>query len=221
MTIDRHTREIVLYDYWRSSAAYRVRIALALLDLPYQSRPVDLLQKAHREPDYVTLNPQGLVPALQIDGQVMTQSLAIIEYLHATTPGSLLLPSDEKDKQRTRQLSYAIAMEIHPVCNLSVATFATRHSGDGDAAKRAWMQHFIGQGLANFEALLQQENQGPFCLSKGPTMADCCLIPQLYNAERWCVDFASHRRICAAHAAAKELDAFRNAHPDATRPPKD
>ena len=214
-------RTVVLFDYWRSSASYRVRIALGLLGIEYEARPVNLLKGGHRAPDYLKMNPQGLVPALLIDGRVMTQSLAIIEYLHATTDGSSLLPNGEIGKQKVRQLSYAIAMEIHPICNLSVATYAAEQCGGGDDAKRMWMRHFIGSGLANFEAMLADAGDGPFSTGDRPTLADCCLIPQLYNAERWGVDYASHARICRVRDAAADIDAFRAAHPDAVGPPEE
>ncbi|MEE2866135.1 MAG: maleylacetoacetate isomerase, partial [Pseudomonadota bacterium] len=170
-------KDIVLYDYWRSSASYRVRIALNLLKLDVDYRPVNLLTRAHLEDDYLALNPQGLLPALIVDGKTLTQSLAIIEYLHATTPGSTLMPDDVDGQYRVRQLSYAIAMEIHPVCNLGIVGHVAELTGGGDDAKKAWMQRFIGKGLAAFENLL--DDNGPFCHGETPSMADCCLMPQL------------------------------------------
>ncbi len=211
---------IVLYDYWRSSASYRVRIALNLLGLSVESRQVNLLTGANRSVDYLRLNPQGLVPTLVVDGTPMTQSLAIIEYLHATYPSVGLLPPDPAGQYRVRQLSYAIAMEIHPVCNLGVAEHVAEIAGGGDETKLGWMRHFIGRGLAAFEALLAAEG-GSFCHGDQPTMADCCLIPQLYNAERWGVDYCKHERIVRAADAASDLKAFRDAHPDEVGPPKD
>lgn len=213
------SRGIVLYDYWRSSASYRVRIALGLLGLDRRTIPVDLLTGAHRAPAYLELNPQGLVPTVVVDGRTLTQSLAIIEYLHATTDGSTLLPDDAPGRFRVRQVSYAIAMEIHPICNLSVARHAAGLAGGGEDAARDWMRHFIGKGLAALEALLAQEEAGPFCCGDGPTMADCCLVPQLYNADRWGMDYAAHARIRRAAGAAAEIEAFRLAHPDAVGPP--
>ena len=206
-------KQFVLYDYWRSSASYRVRIALYLLGIEPELRPVNLLSGDHRTADYISLNPQGLLPTLEIDGKCFTQSLAIIEYLHATTPGSTLLPSAPEDQFRVRQLAYAIAMEIHPVCNLSVVSHATRFADNRDLAKREWMQHFISKGLNAFETLLAA-NKGPFCFGAHPTMADCCLMPQLYNAARWGVETSGLGRIQEAAAAANALPAFRAAHPD-------
>ncbi|MEM9230578.1 MAG: maleylacetoacetate isomerase [Pseudomonadota bacterium] len=204
----------VLYDYWRSSASYRVRIALNLLGLRYEARPVNLLTGAHRAADYLKINPQGILPSLEIDGHRLTQSLAIIEYLHATRNGSTLLPADPIGQHSTRQLSYAIAMEIHPVCNLGVAAHVVGLTEGGAAEKKAWMQHFIAPGLAAFEALMAQGDATDFCLGDTPTMADCCLIPQLYNADRWGVDYASHARISRIAASAQDHPAFAAAHPD-------
>lgn len=209
----------VLYDYWRSSASYRVRIALNLLGRDYDSRQVNLLTGAHRETPYRDVNPQALLPALVIDGRTLTQSLAIVEYLHATTEGSKLLPDDPVGQARVRQLSYAVAMEIHPVCNLGVAAHAAELAGGGDAAKKAWMQHFISPGLAALEALLAQGGTGHFCFGDAPTMADCCLVPQLYNADRWGVDYGDHAHIRRIAERARALPAFAAAHPDRVGPP--
>lgn len=210
---------IVLHDYWRSSASYRVRIALNLLGRPYTARQVNLLDRSHKASAYLDLNPQGLLPTLEIDGLVLTQSLAILEYLHATTSGSTLLPEGAVAQARVRALCHAIAMEIHPVCNLHVAAHVAELTGGGDDAKRAWMQHFIAKGLAAFEGMLARGETGPFCHGAVPTMADCCLMPQLYNAARWGVDVSGHPRILAAAEVARALPAFADAHPDRIGPP--
>lgn len=211
-------RTAILSDYWRSSASYRVRIALNLLDIPATLKPVNLLSGDHRSDGHLAQNPQGLLPTLEIDGKTLTQSLAIIEYLHATTAGSLLLPGDIDGQYRVRQLSYAIAMEIHPVCNLSVAQHVLDLTGGGNDTRSEWMRHFIEKGLVAFEQLLRT-SEGPFCFGAHPTMADCCLIPQLYNADRWGVDVSGFARIREAAGAAESLKAFRNAHPDAVGAP--
>jgi maleylacetoacetate isomerase len=205
--------KVVLYDYWRSSASYRVRIALNVLDIEYRTVPVDLLEGAHKRPDYLTLNPQGLVPTLAIDGRVMTQSLAIIEYLSETRPNAGILPADPFDRQRVRALAQAVAMEIHPICNLRVASHVVELTGD-DGARAAWMRRFIGAGLVAVEAMLKREAR-PFCFGNRPTMADFCLVPQLYNARRWKVDLAPFERIIAIDAECSSLTAFQSAHPDA------
>jgi len=212
-------KDIVFYDYWRSSASYRVRIALNLLGLEAEYRPVNLLKRAHLDEQYLALNPQGLLPALIIDGKTLTQSLAIIEYLDATIEGSNLLPDDADGQYRVRQLSYAIAMEIHPVCNLSVIKHVSDLTGGGDETKVAWMRHFIGKGLAAFEDLL--DDNGPFCHGSTPTMADCCLIPQIYNADRWGVDLSGYPKIARVIAACGPLEAFKMAHPDVIGAPTD
>lgn len=211
-------RNPVLYDYWRSSASYRVRIALNLLGLETELRPVNLLTGANQTEDYLSMNPQGLLPTLVIDGKHLTQSLAIIEYLHATTEGSKLLPKEIDGQYQVRQLAYAIAMEIHPVCNLSVAKHVSELTGGGDETKVNWMRHFISKGLTAFEGLLQ-DTDGPFCFGDQPTMADCCLIPQLYNADRWGVDTTGFARIETVRKTTDGQEPFRAAHPDAVGAP--
>ena len=213
--------EVVLYDYWRSSASYRLRIALGLLGIAYRTVPVDLLAGGHKSPAYLQHNPQGLVPALEIDGIMMTQSVAILEYLDETRPGQGLLPTDTLARQRVRALSHVIAMDIHPVCNLGVARhvmdMATAHGEDPDAARSEWMAKYIGSGLAGFEAMLAQgpeASQGDFCHGDRPGMADICLIPQLYNAHRWGVDTSRFNRINAVSERCSAIKAFENAHPD-------
>jgi len=210
----------LLYDYWRSSASYRVRIALNLLGKTYGTRTVDLLKAQHRGDDYLALNPQGVLPTLAVDGQMLTQSLAIIEYLHATTDGSTLLPIDPLGQYRVRQLSYAIAMEIHPVCNLSVAAHVAGLTGGGDAAKKDWMQHFITKGLSALEGLLAQGGAGTCCVGDTPNMADCCLMPQLYNADRWDVPYGQHSNINRIASHLRKMDPFLRAHPDKVGSPQ-
>lgn len=211
----------ILYDYWRSSASYRVRIALNLLGRSYDTVPVNLMTGAHRDPEYLARNPQGILPSLEIDGHCLTQSLAIIEYLNTTNEGATLLPSDPLGQHRVRQLSYAVAMEIHPVCNLGVAAHVVDLTGGAEADKRAWMQHFIARGLSALEALLAQGSSGAFSYGNLPTMADCCLIPQLYNAERWGVGYQAHANIARIADTAEKHDAFAAAHPDQIGPPEE
>ena len=200
----------VLYDYWRSSAAYRVRIALAHLGLDWQSVPVDLVAGDQRGADNLARNPQGLVPTLAIDGLHLTQSLAIIEYLDETRGGGLM-PEDAAGRARVRTLSYAMAMEIHPICNLSVGKHVVEASG-GAITTEGWMRHFIARGLAALEGLLSDGARR--CHGDGLTMADCCLVPQLYNARRWGVEMGALPRIVALEAALAGLPAVQAAHPD-------
>jgi maleylacetoacetate isomerase len=203
----------VLYDYWRSSASYRVRIALNLLGIAYEAVPIDLLARKHRSPDHLARNPQGLVPVLDIDGLRLTQSLAIVEYLHETRPGSTLLPADPTSRARVRALSCAIAMDIHPVCNIGPVGYLLALTNGSESVRMAWMQKFIGDGLAALEKLLEHPATGRFCHGDQPTMADLCLVPQVYNAKRWQVDIAALGRVNAIAAACAELPAFRAAYP--------
>ncbi|WP_083213695.1 MULTISPECIES: maleylacetoacetate isomerase [unclassified Ensifer] len=208
--------ETVLYDYWRSSASYRVRIALNSLGESYRSVPVDLLAKAHKGPEHLARNPQGLVPVLEIDGERFTQSLAIIEYLAETRSHAGFLPTDPIGRQRVRMLSYAIAMDIHPTCNLGVVSYVMANAEDGEAARRNWMRKFIGEGLAAFERLLDHSATGRFCHGDSPTMVDFCLVPQVYNARRWEVDLSACPRLVAIDQNCAEIEAFARAHPDRT-----
>lgn len=204
----------VLYDYWRSSASYRVRIALNLAGIDWQSTPVDLVAGAHRSPTHLALNPQGLVPVLEIDGQRFTQSLAILQYLDSTRELGLL-PTDPVQRAKVEALAHSVAIDVHPVCNLSVVKHAT--AGE-EPARTEWMQHFITPGLAAFESLLAGFEQSPYCTGDQPSMADICLIPQLYNAERWGADFSQCPRIIKVATACSKHSAFIAAHPDAMQP---
>ncbi len=208
--------EVVLYDYWRSSASYRVRIALNLLGVDYRTVPINLLEGEHRRPDYLALNPQGFVPTLVIDGKTLTQSLAIIEYLAETRPECGLLPSDIADRQKVRALAYAVAMDIHPICNLHVVSHLMTLTDKTDA-REEWMKHFITDGLRKLEAMIGN-GDGAFSFGDTPTMADLCLVPQVYNARRWGVDLTAFTRIVDIDARCAELPAFQAAHPDRVKP---
>lgn len=206
----------VLYDYWRSSASYRVRIGLNMAGIAWRSVPVNLLAAEHRAPEHMARNPQGLVPVLEIDGLRLTQSLAILEYLDETRSLGLM-PADAPGRARVRALAHAIAMEIHPVCNLSVARAAVEASG-GALTTEAWMRRVMGPGLAAVEALLDHPATGAFCHGDRPTLADLCLVPQLYNARRWGVDLAPLPRLAAIDARMQALPAVAAAHPDRADP---
>jgi maleylacetoacetate isomerase len=205
----------VLYDYWRSSASYRVRIALNLLGLVHDTVPVDLVAGAHRSPENLERNRQGLVPTLDIDGMLLTQSLAIIEYLNDTHGG--LLPDDSPGRARVRALSYAVAMEIAPVCNLSVRTHVAALTG-GAVSAEDWQRHYIGAGLAAVERMLEAPQTGVFCHGDAVTMADICLIPQVYNARRVGLDVASWPTIAKVMARLEAIPAVHAAHPDQVKP---
>lgn len=209
--------ETVLYDYWRSSASYRLRIALNLAGIPYRAVPVDLVKSEHRAPAHLARNPQGLVPVLEIDGLLLTQSLAILGYLDETRDLGLL-PKEPGERARARALAHAIAVDLHPVCNLSVARRATELSGGAEGMPGDWMRHFIRPGLLAFEALLSGFDQAPFCTGGAPGLADICLMPQLYNARRWEVDLSGLPRLLAVAEACAANPAFAAAHPDRHRP---
>ena len=206
---------VLLHDYWRSSSAYRVRIALNLLGLRFETRPVDLLAGEQRSRMHLDANPQGLVPVLEIDGLKLSQSLAIIEYLDETRHAGFL-PRDQVDRAKARALAHAIAMDIQPVCNLRVARHAVGLGGA--ATTEGWMQHFIALGLEGFEGMLARGPDLPFCHGAVPGLADICLVPQVYNARRWGVEVDRFPRLAAIAMRAAALHAFAASHPDFVRP---
>ncbi|MEX5598001.1 maleylacetoacetate isomerase [Pseudophaeobacter sp. C1-32P7] len=209
--------DVVLFDYWRSSASYRLRIALNLAGIDYQSIPVDLVKGEQRSPEHLARNPQGFVPVLEIDGLRLTQSLAILDYLDQTRDLNLL-PKAPAERAKAQALAQSIAVDLHPVCNLAVARHATQLSGGREDMPTAWMQHFIRPGLQAFEALLAGFEQAPYCTGDAPGLADICLMPQIYNARRWEVDISDMPRLLAVEDACAQHPAFAAAHPDAVQP---
>lgn len=209
---------LVLYDYWRSTASYRVRIALNMKGLVYATRAVHLVRdggQQHAEA-YRSLNPQQLVPCL-VDGQtVITQSLAIIDYLDEVWPQPRLLPVDPGERARVRSLAMVVACDVHPLGNLRVLQYLQNQLELNDAQKLEWSRHWIAEGFAALEAMLVADGTtGRFCHGDTPTLADVCLVPQLYNARRWQVALEAYPTLCRIHAACNEVDAFRRAAPEA------
>jgi maleylacetoacetate isomerase len=208
--------EVVLYDYWRSSASYRVRIALNLAGIAYRAVSVDLVAGDQKRRTHLARNPQGLVPVLEIDSLRLTQSLAILEYLNETRDLGLL-PGEPDARARVRALAQAIAVDIHPVCNSSVVAHVVGLTGQSDA-REAWMARFIRPGLAAFETMLEGFDPAPYCCGDRPTLPDICLVPQRYNAHRWGVSVDDLPRQMTVADTCEAHPAFVAAHPDAVAP---
>ena len=202
-----------LYTYFRSSAAFRVRIALNLKGLAYEPVFVHLAKGEHRAAAYAKVNPQALLPTLELDdGTRLTQSLAIIEYLDEKHPQKPLLPKDAQERARVRSLSYLIASEIHPLNNLRVLQHLKRALNQSEDQVNAWYRHWIADGLAKLEAELAS-SKGRFCHGDTPTMADCCLVPQIFNAKRYQSDLAPYPQTMRVFEACMQLEAFDHAQP--------
>ena len=206
-----------LYTYFRSSAAYRVRIALNLKGLHYESVPVHLLRDGGEQHslDYARINPAELVPTL-VDGEyALGQSLAIMEYLDEVHPSTPLLPGSALERARIRALAQSIACEMHPLNNLRVLQYLGREHQLDEAAKATWIRHWITLGFTALEAQLQHPSTGVFCHGDTPTLADCCLVPQLFNARRFATPLERFPTLCRIEAACLALDAFQRAAPEA------
>ena len=205
-----------LYGYFRSSAAFRVRIALNLKKLDYASAFIHLRRGDQRQPSFRGVNPQGLVPALEIDDTVLIQSLPIIEYLEETHPAPPLLPPDAKGRARVRALAAIVACDIHPINNLRVLRYLLRPLGHDEAAVETWYNHWIAEGFGALENLLAGDAQtGAFCHGDAPGLADVVLVPQVFNAYRYqSLDLTPYPTILRIYRTCLELDAFAAAHPD-------
>lgn len=205
-----------LYNYFRSSASYRVRIALALKGMPYEYVAVHLAKGEHKKGDFAGMSADGFVPLLELpDGTRLNQSLAIIEYLDELHPQAPLLPADALGRARVRALSQSIACDIHPVNNLRILKYLVNTLKVGEEEKNTWYRHWTRTGLEAFERQLEQLPASRFCFGDAPTMADCCLVPQVYNAQRFNTPLEGLPRTMAAHDACMALAAFQAAQPSA------
>jgi len=207
---------MILHDYWRSSAAYRVRIALNLKGLAYTAMAHDLRTGEQSAPAYRALAPQGLVPALETGAGVMTQSLAILEWLDETHPEPAFLPADPAGRAMVRAMAYAVAMDIHPVNNLRILKALKKDFGAEQPAIDAWIRRWIGDGFDALETMVATHGRG-FAFGDTPGLADILLVPQWYNAERFATDLTPYPRLAAAVAAARALPPFAAASPQAHR----
>lgn len=207
---DALSAELTLYTYFRSSAAFRVRIALNLKGLKPELRFIHLLKHQQRTDEYRQVNPQGVVPTLIHNDRAIGQSLAIIEYLNEITPEPPLLPSDPFDRARVRQIAYAIACEVHPFGNLRVREYLIETYDRTERELADWQSLWIGQGLTAVEQLV---GNGRFCFGNTPTLADICLVPQLFNARRAAVDLSPFPKLVRIEKSAYELPAFSDAQP--------
>lgn len=205
-----------LYNYFRSSASFRVRIALALKGLRYEYVPVHVAKGEHKQAAYADITADQLVPALELDdGTRLSQSMAIIEYLDETFPTPALVPADALGRARVRALAQSIACEIHPVNNLRVLKYLSKELKVDEEAKNTWYRHWVRTGLESFERQLAQGPAGTYCFGDTPTLADCCLVPQIFNGQRFNTSFSGLPRTMAAFEACMALPAFQQAQPSA------
>lgn len=212
------TKDLVFYDYFRSSASYRVRIALGLKGLaPGDTRIVDLRSGAQNGPDYKRIEPSGLVPAFRFGEQTFGQSIAMIEWLDAQYPDPRLIPDNPLAALAVREIALTIACDIHPLNNLRILKYLTGQLSASEEAKLEWYRHWICAGFDTLEALIApHQSKGPFCFGASVSMADVCLVPQVYNARRFEVDLSAYPAICAVDAHCNNLPAFKDAYPTET-----
>jgi maleylpyruvate isomerase len=204
---------LTLHGYWRSTTAYRVRIALALKGVTYAQVTHDLRRGEQREARYRALNPQGLVPALETEDAVLTQSPAILEWIDETYPDPPLLPTDANSRAIVRAMAATVACDIHPVNNLRILNALRTEFGADEAAVNRWIARWIGDGFTALETQIARNGDG-FAFGATPTIADCHLVPQVYSAERFAVDLSPYPKLKAAAENARALPAFAAAHPD-------
>ena len=205
---------MILHNYFRSSTSARVRAALNLKGLEYEYRSLALLENDHKSADYLAKNPAGLVPSLELpDGTIITQSLAIIEYLEEVHPNPSLLPNDAQGRARVRSLAHMIALEVHPLNNLRVLTHLTNHFNQDDAGKKAWFTHWVTETFSALEIALSSPETGKFCHGDTPGMADICLFAQMWNNKRFQVDTSPYPVIERIFENISGLEAFEKAAP--------
>ena len=209
-----------LYSYFRSSASFRVRIALALKGLPYDYISVHLAKGEHKKPAYAALSADALVPLLNTGTENLSQSMAIIEYLNEAHPMPALLPADALGRARVRALAQSIACEIHPLNNLRVLKYLTNALQVTEDVKNTWYRHWVREGLESFERQLAQihailPTASTYCYGNTPTLADCCLVPQIFNGQRFDCDLSGLPRTMAAFDACMQNEAFQKAQPSA------
>ncbi len=202
-----------LYTAARSSAAFRVRIALNLKGIAYEPAFVHLARGEHRQPEYAEVNPQALVPTLEDGGHRLNQSLAIMEYLEEKHPSPALLPKDLAGRARVRSLALLVACEMHPLNNLRSLNYLRKSLSQSEDNVNGWYQHWIADGFQKLEAELARAPGGKFCHGDVPTMADCCLVPQVFNAQRYKCDTAPYPTLMRVFAQCMQLDAFDRAQP--------
>ncbi|MGH6904232.1 MAG: maleylacetoacetate isomerase [Geminicoccaceae bacterium] len=202
-----------LYQNWRSSAAYRVRLALNYKGLSYEQVAIDLRQGEQRTPEFLKINPQGLVPVLEDDGIVLTQSLPILNYLEERYPEPALLPKDLPGRATSRAIAVAIACEIHPLNNLRVLQYLEREFGLDEARRLAWYRHWVAEGFGAIETMLAR-SAAAFCVGDAPSLADVCLVPQVYNGRRYECDLAPYPTILRIDERCRQIEAFARAAPE-------
>lgn len=202
---------MLLHDYFRSSAGYRVRIALNLKGVAYERREVKLLENQQRSPEHLARNPQGLVPALEADGMVLTQSFAIIDWLDTRHPEPRLIPAEPEARAHALAQAMVVGMDIHPINNLRIMRWLAHELSVEEAKRNEWTRHWIGEGFAALEAMA---GEGPYLGGAAPGIADVFLVPQMYNARRFETVLDAFPKLVAADAAATALPAFAAAHPD-------
>lgn len=213
---DDSSRELILYSYWRSSSAYRVRIALNLKGIDYRQKQIHLVREGgeQHKAEYREINPLGLVPALVHDGHTLVQSMAICEYLEQVFSGQPLLPADAAERARVRGIAQSITSEIQPLNNLGVIDYLKRELKAGDRQVNDWYAHWIARGFSAVESWLAGASTGSFCHGDAPTLADCFLVPQVYNAERFDCDMEPYPNIQRITAHCRSLPAFQLAAPE-------